>query len=163
MSTLSLPDRPLPSNTVDGSGLSGVFQQIGQRIAFGGDVPLTQRIYYFSTIESGGLQFQTRAPIPFRMKDPNTGLDCTAGVQCSGQFSYRLTDPIKFYNTVCGNFSDTYSRKRLQQQLHAEFLTSLQDALGKLSDQGMRASSLPGYTQTLCPNKPTLKNNPINK
>ena len=138
------------STVFNKGGLKGVFGQIGKRIQFGGDVPLTQRIYYFSELESGAVEFKTPSPVPFRVTDKNIGLDITAGIMCEGSFSYRLTDPIKFYNTICGNFADTYPRSRLSSQLNSEILTSLQSALGQLAENGMRPSEIPSHVDELC-------------
>ena len=143
-------DSALSGSMLSGSGVKNMLHQIGERVAFGGEAPIFQRIYFFSSLESGSMEFHTPQPIPFRVTDENIKLDAVAGVHCEGSFTYRLKDPVKFYNTVCGGFSDTYEAKRLHNQMESECLTSLQTALGQLADQGMRASELPSHTDTLC-------------
>ena len=76
--------------------------------------------------------------------DNNIGLDVDVTLRCNGEYSYRITNPVLFYTNVCGNFNDTFTRSNLDSQLKAEIVTALQPALGKISEQGVRPSMLPG-------------------
>ena len=129
-----------------GEGVSTVFQQIGKRFTFGGEIPKEQRVYYFNTKEIVGNKYGTPSPVPFRVVDPRAGIDIDIGIRCFGEYSYRICNPILFYTNVCGNVTEPYTRDKLDNQLKTELLTALQPAFAKISEQGIRYSSLPGHT-----------------
>ncbi|MBQ3277028.1 MAG: SPFH domain-containing protein [Oscillospiraceae bacterium] len=123
-----------------------VFQNIGKRFTFGGDAPKDQRVYYFNTKELMGNKYGTPAPVPFRVVDRNVGLDVDISIRCFGEYSYRITNPMLFYTNVCGNVSSYYDRRELEGQMKSELLAALQPAFGRLSESGIRYSSLPAHT-----------------
>ena len=129
-----------------GEGVSTVFRQIGKRFTFGGEAPKDQRVYYFNTKEIVGNKYGTPSPVPFRVVDPRAGIDIDIGIRCFGEYSYRICNPILFYTNVCGNVTEPYTRDKLDNQLKTELLTALQPAFAKISEQGIRYSSLPGHT-----------------
>ena len=123
-----------------------VFAAIGKRFTFGGEIPKDQRVYYFNTKEITGNKYGTPSPVPFRVVDQRAGIDIDIGIRCFGEYSYRVANPILFYSNVSGNVPGAYSRDMLDNQLKTELLTALQPAFAKISDQGIRYSSLPGHT-----------------
>ena len=129
--------------------IPAVFQNIGKRFGFGGEAPMDQRVYYFNTKELVGNKYGTPSPVPFRVVDRNVGLDVDISIRCFGEYSYRITNPILFYTNVCGNVDYAYNRDNIDGQLKTELLTALQPAFAKLSDMGIRYSSLPGHTMEL--------------
>ena len=129
-----------------GEGIGQVFAQIGKRFTFGGVAPKDQRVYYFNTKEITGNKYGTPSPVPFRVVDQRAGIDIDIGIRCFGEYSYRVANPILFYTNVSGNVSGAYTRDMLDNQLKSELLTALQPAFAKISDQGIRYSSLPGHT-----------------
>lgn len=132
-----------------GDGIKDSFRTFGKRVGFGGDTGKDQRIYFFNTKEIIGNKFGTQNPVPFRVVDRNIGLDVDITVRCNGIYSYRITDPLLFYTNVCGNVSDSYTREEIDGQLKSEFLSALQPAFAKISEMGIRYSSLPGHTVEL--------------
>lgn len=132
-----------------GKGILDTFKTIGKRFTFGGETPKDQRIYYFNTKELVGNKYGTPSPVPFRVVDQRAGIDIDISIRCFGEYSYRISDPILFYTNVCGNVSENYTRDRLDSQLKTELLTALQPAFAKISDMGIRYSSLPGHTTEL--------------
>ncbi len=129
-----------------GESIKASFRAFGRRFTFGGDVGRDQRVYYFNTKEIMGNKYGTPAPVPFRVVDHNIGLDLEASLRCNGEYTYRITDPIAFYKTLAGNTSGSYTRDMLDSQLKSQFLTCLQPAFAKISEMGIRYSSLPGHT-----------------
>ena len=123
-----------------------VFAEIGKRFTFGGEIPKDQRVYYFNTKEITGNKYGTPSPVPFRVVDQRAGIDIDIGIRCFGEYSYRVANPILFYTNVSGNVPGAYTRDMLDNQLKTELLTALQPAFAKISDQGIRYSSLPGHT-----------------
>ena len=129
-----------------GSSVMEVFRNIGKRFTFGGEPPKDQRVYYFKTKELVGNKYGTPSPVPFRVVDQRAGIDIDISIRCFGEYSYRVSNPILFYTNVCGNVSEDYTRDKIDSQLKTELLTALQPAFAKISDMGIRYSSLPGHT-----------------
>ena len=132
-----------------GTSILDTFKSIGKRFTFGGEPPKDQRVYYFNTKELIGNKYGTPSPVPFRVVDQRAGIDIDISIRCFGEYSYRICDPILFYTNVCGNVGEDYTRDRLEGQLKTELLTALQPAFAKISDMGIRYSSLPGHTTEL--------------
>jgi len=132
-----------------GKGLEDSWENLMRRFTFGGDTGKDQRVYYFNLKEIIGNKYGTPAPVPFRVVDENIGLDMDVSIRCNGEYSYRITDPMLFYQNVCGNVSHDYTRDQLDSQLKSEFLTALQPAFAQISAKGIRYSALPGHTMEL--------------
>ncbi|MDO4734443.1 MAG: SPFH domain-containing protein [Lachnospiraceae bacterium] len=125
-----------------GESIIETFKIMGKRIGYGGDTGHDQRVYYFNTKELLDNKFGTPNPIPFRVVDRNIGLDIDVSVRCSGVYSYKIADPIKFYTNVCGNVTEEYKRSEIEDQLKTEFIAALQPAFGQLSTLGLRPNEI---------------------
>ncbi len=132
-----------------GQGLLGSWETFKRRFTFGGDTGKDQRVYFFNTKELVGNKYGTPAPVPFRVVDANIGLDMDVSIRCNGEYSYKITDPMRFYKNVCGNVEAPYTRENLDSQLKSEFMTALQPAFAKISAMGIRYSALPGHTMEM--------------
>lgn len=132
-----------------GEGLGKTFAVIGKRFTFGGDTAKDQRIYFFNTKEIMGNKYGTASPVPFRVVDANIGLDIDITLRCNGEYSYRITDPLLFYKNVCGNVTDDFRKGEIESQLKTELLTALQPAFARISEMGIRYSSIPKHTLEL--------------
>ena len=132
-----------------GEGIKNVFNNMANRFTFGGEAPKDQRVYYFNTKELIGNKYGTANPVPFRVVDQRAGIDIDVGIRCFGEYSYRICNPALFYTNVCGNVAEAYTRDKLDGQLKTELLTALQPAFAKISEQGIRYSSLPGHTMEM--------------
>ena len=120
----------------------GLFKTIGRRFTFGGDTGSDQRVYYFNTKEIMDNKFGTPNPVPFRVVDNNVGIDIDVAVRCNGAFSYKVTNPILFYQNVCGNITQAYTRSQIDSQLKTEFISALQPAFGRLSELQLRPNQI---------------------
>ena len=126
-----------------------VFAAIGKRFAFGGEAPKDQRVYFVNIKELVGNKYGTPGPVPFRVVDYNIGLDVDISIRCFGEYSYRIINPILFYTNVCGNVTKEYTREEIDGQLKSELMTALQPAFARISEMGIRYSSLPGHTMEI--------------
>lgn len=129
-----------------GDGVKNTFNSIGKRFSFGGNAAKDQRVYFFNTKEIMSNLFGTPTPIPFRVIDANLGLDMDTTVRCSGEYSFKLTDPLLFYKNVCGNVEENYTRDKILSQMKAELINALQPALATVSSMGVRYSEITQHT-----------------
>lgn len=132
-----------------GTGIMETFKTVGKRFTFGGEKAKDQRVYYFNLKELVGSKYGTPNPVPFRVVDRNIGLDWEISVRCFGEYSFHICDPLLFYTNVCGNITEDYTRDRLDGQMKTELLTALQPAFARISEMGIRYSSLPAHTMEL--------------
>lgn len=132
-----------------GEGIVNTFKQIGQRFKFGGDPGKDQRVYYINIKEIIGNKFGTTSPIPFRVVDKNVGLDIDLAIRTNGVYSFRITDPVRFYTNIAGNVAEKFTCADIEGQLRSEMLTALQPALARISAMGIRYSELPGHVTEL--------------
>lgn len=134
---------------LDKENIFRIFEVIGKRFTYGGMPAMDQRVYYFNTKEFTGNPYGTPAPVPFRVVDHNIGLDIDITIRCFGEYSYKITNPLLFYQNVCGNIQKNYKRQQIDTQLKSELLTSLQPAFAAISEKGIRYSTLPKHTEEL--------------
>lgn len=125
-----------------GERVVGLFKTIGRRFTYGGDTGSDQRVYYFNMKEIMDNKFGTPNPVPFRIVDNNVGIDIDVSVRCNGVYSYKITNPILFYQNVCGNVTDAYTRSQIDSQLKTEFVHALQPAFGRLSELQLRPNQI---------------------
>lgn len=111
-----------------GEQLLKSFSLLGERFAFGGRASNDQRAYFINTKEILGNRFGF-GNIPFRDSEFNM----TVLLQGFGVYSYRITDPLVFYTSVCGNAADSYCHGDMEAQLKGELSGSLLPALGRLA------------------------------
>lgn len=132
-----------------GDGVAELFNSIYKRFTFGGQAPTDQRVYYFNTKEITSNKYGTPNAVPFRVVDKNAGIDIDIGLRCFGEYSYKITNPILFYQNVCGNFSSVYTTAEIESQMKTELLTALQPAFSKISGSGIRYSEITAHTMEL--------------
>ncbi|MBO4562381.1 MAG: SPFH domain-containing protein [Clostridia bacterium] len=129
-----------------GESLIATFKEMWDRFKHGGGAAKDQRVYYINTKEIFGNKYGTANPVPFHVSYPEINLSTDVSIKCFGEYSYEVSNPILFYQNVCGNFSEAFTRDRIDSQLKTELLTALQPALYKVSEKGIRYSALPGHT-----------------
>lgn len=132
-----------------GKGIIDSFKTMGRRFTFGGDTGRDQRVYYINIKELIDNKFGTANPIPFRVVDRNIGLDIDVAVRCSGIYSYKIADPVRFYTNLAGNVADRYRREEIEAQLKTEFVSALQPAFADISKMEVRPSDIPAHAERL--------------
>ena len=136
------------SGGIFGGGLGAFAKDVGRRISFGGDITISQRLYYINTKELTGGTIRAEG-IPLRFRDARAGIDMDCGVSCSGVYTFRVVDPERFYKAAIRSV-DGRSRRELLGQMDSEVLTSLAPALAQLAEEGLRPSELMEHTRELC-------------
>ncbi len=132
-----------------GQGLADIIKTTVRRFGYGGDTGKDQRVYYFNMKELVDNKFGTATPIPFRVVDSRIGLDIDVSLRCYGVFSYKIANPVLFYQNVCGNVAESYTREQLDSQLKTEFVSALQPAFGRLSEKELRPNQILTHTKDL--------------
>lgn len=130
-------------------GIGDIIKTAWKRIGYGGIAAKDQRVYYFNTKELLDNKFGTMNPVPFRVVDSNIGMDIDVSIKCCGTFSYRISNPILFYQNVCGNVTEAYRRSQIDAQLKQEFMSALQPGFGALSDLEIRPNQVVRHTKEL--------------
>lgn len=132
-------------------GMGSLVKDAARRFSFGGeDVPITHRVYYVNTKEIMGNVFTPKKPIPVRICDPGADVSMDALLYVSGTYTFRITDPGRFYKTITGNVIHNYEVDALRGQLSSEVLTALQTVLAEIGKEGVYPYQLPAYTQEIC-------------
>ena len=126
----------------------GIFKSIGDRVKHGGSPGKDQRVYYFNTKEIMGNKYGTPNPIPYLINDPNIGLRLTISLRANGEYSYRMSNPILFFENVCGNVEENYTRDKIDSQLKSEIITVLGPSLAELG-KGMEYHELSFHTDKM--------------
>ena len=80
-----------------GQKIKQTFQQIGQRITYGGDPGKDQRVYYFNTKQISNNLFGTPEVVPFRVVDSKIGLDVDVSIKCSGMYTFLHSPPFRIW------------------------------------------------------------------
>ncbi len=123
-----------------------ILDRILERMTFGNVAPREQKVYFINTKEISGNKYGTPNPIPFRLTDKSTGRGVGVSLRCFGEYSYRIAEPLVFFENVCGGTDGEYTRDMLEGQLRCELLTALQAEFAKLSAAGVGYDELPLHT-----------------
>ena len=132
-----------------GQSVIDTFKTIGKRFTYGGDTGKDQRVYYFNTKEILDNKFGTQNPIAFRVVDSRINFDVDVSLRCNGVYTFRLTDPLKFYTNVVGNVTESYNKEQLRDTMKTEFLSALGPSLAKLSMLEIRPNQIPAHSGEL--------------
>ncbi|MBQ4043832.1 MAG: SPFH domain-containing protein [Clostridia bacterium] len=132
-----------------GESILETFKIVGKRFTLGGDTGKDQRVYYFNTKEILDNKFGTKNPIAFRVVDSRIGFDVDVDLRVNGIYTFRLTDPLKFYTEVGGNVTHSYSKEELRDTMKTEFLSALGVSIAKLSTLEIRPNQIPAHAEEL--------------
>lgn len=114
-----------------------IFKEAWQRFTYNGEPAKEQAIYYVNVKEILGNKFGSQTPIPY--DDPTyRGIY----IRYFGSYTFKITNPLLFFQNIVGNVSDKYTKELLMEQANAEFVTSLDTALGKCSADGIQYNRL---------------------
>lgn len=140
-----------------GESVKNTIKSAWERFTFGGNTPKDQRVYYINTKEIRGNLYGTANPIDFRVVHPQSGYRFETVVKCNGQYTFIIENPIVFYQEVCGNVKDDFTKdspegRELMSQMKEELVTYLGDALEPLASKGVLPSDVSGHKVEICEN-----------
>ncbi|PNV61864.1 virion core protein [Clostridium sp. chh4-2] len=130
--------------TVNNSTLPSLFNgEFGEtlkesfnRVRYGGQTPLSQKVYFINLQEIKGIKFGTRHPINYFDNFYNAELFLRA----HGTYSIKITDPILFYAEVIPKNQSRVGIESINEQYLNEFLEALQSSINQMSADGTRIS-----------------------
>jgi len=115
------------------------------RIKFGGTPSYAQKAYFINLQEIKGIKFGTRTPVNYFDNFYNSELFLRA----HGNYSIKITDPIKFYTEVVPKNQDRVDINAINEQYMSEFLEALTAAINKMSADGIRISHVASKSREL--------------
>lgn len=132
-----------------GKSIVDTFRTMGKRFAYAGNTAHEMRVYYMNLKELLDNKFGTANPIPFRVVDSKINLDIDVSLRCFGVYSYKIANPILFYQNLCGNVEHDFKREKIENQLKTEFISALQPAFAKLSALELRPNQIIAHNTEL--------------
>lgn len=132
-----------------GKGLIDTFKTMGDRFKSAGDTRRDQRIYYINTKEIRDAKFGTPTPIPFALTDQQIGLKLYLDLSCYGTYSYRIADPLTFYQKVAGNVKQHFLREDIEPEIKPELIDALQPAFANLATKQIGYEEIPAHTHDI--------------
>ena len=128
-----------------GEGLKKTFEEVGKRFTFGGEAGKIQRAYFVNIKEILGIKFGSQSPVAYDDPYYHTVLY----LRYFGTYSFRITDPIRFYSAIAGNVAEAYKSETLLEQCTTEFYTALDTSLNSLATTGAKFSMVPSKQREL--------------
>lgn len=119
-------------------------QQIRERFIHGGIAANDQRVFFVNIKEIINNQFGF-GNVPYRDKE----FDMTILLQGYGVYSFQISNPLQFYENLCGNVADTYNKATLLPQLRGELQNTMLPVLGELSQKGVHYDQIPLHTKEI--------------
>ena len=116
-----------------------------KRVAYGGVPSYSQKVYFINLQEIKGIRFGTRTPVNYFDNFYNSELFLRA----HGNYSIKITDPIKFYTEVIPKNADKVDINQVNEQYLAEFLEALTAAINQMSADGIRISHVASKSREL--------------
>ena len=115
------------------------------RVKFGGVPSYSQKAYFINLQEIKGIRFGTRTPVNYFDSFYNSELFLRA----HGNYSIKITDPIKFYTEAIPKNSDRVDITDINEQYLSEFLEALTAAINRMSADGIRISYVASKSREL--------------
>lgn len=121
-----------------------VFKEAVQRFTYNGTPAKEQAVYYINVKEIFDNKFGSSSPIPY--DDPEYH---DIRIKYHGQYTFKISNPLVFFQNVVGNVTDVYTKDTLMEQADAEFLTCIAGAIGKCASDGIKYSYLTNEQQRI--------------
>ena len=115
------------------------------RFRFNGQPSSTQEVMFINLQEIRGIRFGTRTALQYF----DSFYQAELFVRCHGSYTIRVTDPVLFYQEVLPKGAEHIDIADINDEYSNEFLCALQTAIGKMSDEGVRISTLSSKSMEL--------------
>lgn len=130
-------------------GLKNINEDAKDRVTFGGDKAVVQKVYYINQREQMGNKFASSQGIPVRIHVPDLNYDVDCTCTLSGAYSFKIVDAIAFYKNFVGNIAKPYYSDPIVGLINSYIMTSVQTAIANLFANGTRPSGMVGYVESL--------------
>ncbi len=122
-----------------GDALKVSFEMLKERFKFGGIAGNDQRAYFVNTKEILDNPFGF-GQVPYR----DSEFDITVLLRGYGNYTFIISDPLKFYTEIAGNVEKNYDKAVLiGQTMRTELQNAILPVLGELSEEEIRYDKLP--------------------
>ncbi len=116
-----------------GNGIGkSIFEQIGERLKYGGEPVANKRIAFVNLREIRGIKFGTPAPLMYHDRFYQTDLE----IRARGMMSVQVVNPLAFIRQFVPPNVDyiSFDDPNTKSQILSEFMQSFSVALNSLSD-----------------------------
>ena len=131
-----------------------VFKEMWQRFTYNGATAKQQAVFFFNTKEIVDNRFGTPVPIPYQdwshpIPNQMTGTvtPLRVNVRCFGKYTFRISNPALFMNTMAGT-ADMYKKDLVIEQIRTEVIASFQNVLNELGNSEHKVPVLELSSQT---------------
>lgn len=131
-----------------------VFKEMWQRFTYNGATAKQQAVFFFNTKEIVDNRFGTPVPIPYQdwshpIPNQMTGTvtPLRVNVRCFGKYTFRISNPALFMNTMAGT-ADIYKKDLVIEQIRTEVIASFQNVLNELGNSEHKVPVLELSSQT---------------
>jgi membrane protease subunit (stomatin/prohibitin family) len=126
-------------------GFMDSLKEIVDRFKAGGIVNSEQRVYFVNMQEISGIQFGTPAPMPY-----NDPVYRGIYIRMNGFFSFKIVNPVIFFQNSSGNVATEYRKDALIPQIKSEFIGKLTGTLNRCGASGKKIqyNDLPSFQDT---------------
>ena len=131
-----------------------VFKEMWQRFTYNGATAKQQAVFFFNTKEIVDNRFGTPVPIPYQdwshpIPNQMTGTvtPLRVNVRCFGKYTFRISNPALFMNTMAGT-ADIYKKDLVIEQIRTEVIASFQNVINELGNSEHKVPVLELSSQT---------------
>lgn len=121
-------------------GLEDVARKVWERFTVGGQAKHIMRLCYINLQEIMENKIGI-GNVPFR----DSEFQITVRVQGFGKYSFRIKNPVAFFENVCNDPGRVYTKEMIVPQMKSEVIASIQPALGRIAIQGVSYDMLINY------------------
>lgn len=122
------------------TGFTNSLKEILERFKAGGIINSEQRVYFVNLLENLDNKFGTPSPMPY---DDPTYMGIY--IRLNGTFSFKIENPVAFFQAIAGNVTDRYEKNTLMSQAKTEFISKFVEALNRCGagGDGIKYNRLP--------------------
>ena len=124
--------------------LKPVMHQVWERFTVGGQAKNVMRLCYINMQEILDNKIGI-GNIPFR----DSEFQITVKVQGFGRYSFRIENPVAFFENVCNDPARVVRKEEVVSQMKSELIASMQPALGRIAAQGVSYDMLINYPKQI--------------